>query len=146
MEETHSAFSPRTVEQQIAHYLLPSTNEDAAHALEREMVGDLQNYYMPANYDASLQRVWLRFLAQQHIIEQRSTQPSLAQARIIDLTRRRKYRWQPQRFAIVPGQVRLAQYVGIATIIMAFALVLGRLIYMFARHKTSGQTPLPATQ
>jgi hypothetical protein len=146
MEETHSAFSPRTVEQQIAHYLLPSTNEDAAHALEREMVGDLQNYYVPADYHASLQRVWLRFLAQQHIIEQRSTQPSLVQARIIDLAHRRKHRWQPQRFVILPGQVRLAQYVGVATIIMACALVLGRLIYMVARHKIPSQTPLPAAQ
>jgi hypothetical protein len=142
MEETHSAFSPRTVEQQIAHYLLPSTNEDATHALEREMVGDLQNYYMPADQHTSLQRVWLRFLAQQHTIEQRST----AQARIIDLAHRRKYRWQPQKFAIIPGQVRFAQYVGIATIIMAFALVLARLIYVFTRHKAPGQTPLPAAQ
>jgi uncharacterized protein YfaT (DUF1175 family) len=146
MEETHSAFSPRTVEQQTAHYLLPSTNEDAAHALEREMVGDLQSYYMPADYHASLQRVWLRFLAQQHTVEQRAAQPSLAQTRIIDLARWRKYHWQPQKFATAPGQIRLAQYVGVATIIMACALVLGRLIYMFARHKTPGQAPLPAAQ
>lgn len=143
MEETHSAFSPQTVEQQIAHYLLPSTDGDAVHALEHELVGDLRDYYLPADYHASLQRVWLRFLAQQQTAGQQSAQPSLTQARIIDLARRRKYRWQPRRFAIAPGQVRLAQYLGIATIIMAFALVLGRLLYMFARHKTPVQTPLP---
>jgi hypothetical protein len=144
MEESHSAFSPQRVEQQIAHYLLPPTNADAIHALEHELVGNLQNYYMPADYHASLQRVWLRFLAQQHTIEQRSAQPS--QTRIINLAQRRKYRWQPQRFTLLPGRVRLAQYVGLATIIMACALVLGRLLYMVARQKTSGQTPLPAAQ
>jgi hypothetical protein len=46
----------------------------------------------------------------------------------------------------LPGQVRLVQYVGAATIIMACALVLGRLIYMVARHKIPSQTPLPAAQ
>ncbi len=146
MEEAHSAFSPQRIEQQIAHYLLPPTNEDAAHALERELVGNLQNYYMPADYHASLQRVWLRFLAQQYTIELQSTQPSLAQARIINLAQRRKYRWQPPRFVMLPERVRFAQYVGFATIIMAFALVLGRLLYMVARQKAPGQAPLPAAQ
>lgn len=135
MGEEYPAFSPKTVEQQIADYALSSANEagQSAQTLEHKLVRDLQRYHASVDHQAALQRIWLRFLAQQQAAEPRSTQLALSQARIIHLARWKKYR-RVQALVRALTQEKPALYLGVAAITMAAALTLGRLIYVLLRR------------
>ncbi|HEY4387065.1 MAG TPA: hypothetical protein VGN34_21625 [Ktedonobacteraceae bacterium] len=135
MKDDHfTALSRKALEQQIERTLLLLADQATRgpHVLEHELERDLQSYYAPsADHREALQRVWHRFLAHQQANSKQS--PSLTQASIIHLARRRKYR-QIKTFTVALGQAKLTRYVGITAIITAFVIALGSLIYTLARH------------